>query len=482
MRFRWSLGRVPFEIHDGDFPARSANRQTVEQAINFWNNNSVVQLIPRNGEAEHVVFRGHTSSCRTAVGRQRDGVAQLIRCNVSGTFHWGNVMHEIGHALGLYHEHQRSDRATFVNVTGTGVNYDIENDALLIGPYDCDSVMHYGNITGSISNQLGQCAGMGQRNHLSTGDLRAAEFMYGIRSSGFFVQSDFGTRGNFEVVTGASGNGIVHYYRDNDASGVPWHSGTTHFSDLGNVNDVSLIQGNFGNNLEIVARCGNQLVHCYREGGSNWQKGPTFATNAGGTPGFIQGRYGTRGNFEVVAPASGNGIVHYYRDNDASGVPWHNGGTHLTNLGDVDDVSLIQGNFGNNLEIVARCGNQLVHCYREEGSNWQKGPTFATNAGGTPGFIQGRYGTRGNFEVVAPASGNGIVHYYRDNDASGVPWHNGGTHLTNLGDVDDVSLIQGNFGNNLEIVARCGNQLVHCYRDRSNKWNEGPTFATNAGD
>ncbi|PVI00150.1 zincin [Periconia macrospinosa] len=66
-----------------------------------------------------------------------------------------SARHEIGHTLGLYHEHQRPDRGTYVNfvcnaspcspivtanlaaLSGTGLNW--------AGSYDLNSLMHYGD-------------------------------------------------------------------------------------------------------------------------------------------------------------------------------------------------------------------------------------------------------------------------------------------------------------------------------------------------
>jgi hypothetical protein len=46
-----------------------------------------------------------------------------------------------------------------------------------------------------------------------------------------FLQSIFGSKGNFEVIV-PQGNKVAHYYRDNDAAGTPWHQ-------AGNVYDSS---------------------------------------------------------------------------------------------------------------------------------------------------------------------------------------------------------------------------------------------------
>jgi hypothetical protein len=80
------------------------------------------------------------------------------------------------------------------------------------------------------------------------------------------IQSTYGVQGNFELVAPMADGGLAHFWRNNDAPGLPW-SGPTRFG-RGSISAVSLFQGNFGapGNLELVAREGARLAFYWRPG------------------------------------------------------------------------------------------------------------------------------------------------------------------------------------------------------------------------
>jgi hypothetical protein len=105
----------------------------------------------------------------------------------------GNVIHEIGHVIGLWHEQSREDRDKFIKINFVNINPQaIHNfdqhvtDGDDIGPYDYCSIMHYPPSAFPISPGLvtlvalqpgADC--MGQREGLSEGDKVAVNELYG---------------------------------------------------------------------------------------------------------------------------------------------------------------------------------------------------------------------------------------------------------------------------------------------------------------
>jgi hypothetical protein len=300
--------------------------------------------------------------------------------------------------------------------------------------------------------------------------------------SGFFIQGKFGTKGNFEtVIPGRAVPGLVHYWRNNDNPSLPWSGPTRFASSIGNVDGgVTLIQSNFGSpgNLEIVVVVAGKLLHLWRDSGPSftWSAPFTIASGVSGIPGLIQSRFGSKGNFEVVVPVSGGGLVHYWRNNDIPSLPWSAPTPFGKSLGSVAAVSLIQSNFGSpgNLEVVASASGQVYHFWRDSGPSFAwNGPFILAGIFGIPSLIQGRFG-QGNFELVVSSASGGLVHYWRDNGSSSFPW-SGPTPFDLGPQFGAPSLIESNFGDpgNLEVLAgtfASGTELTHSWRD------SGPSF------
>lgn len=324
------------------------------------------------------------------------------------------------------------------------------------------------------------------------------------------IQGNFGARGNFEIVGPAVQGGFFHGFRNNDTPGFPWSVNPSPFDAQREIRGISLIQSSFGN-LEAVALVlvtpptGSGplhpvpyyvLVHYSRDTAGNWNLSeiadagdiynPTLNVNL--PPAFIQSRFGTAGNFEVIGALAQGGLAHCWRDNDAPGTPWSALSPIGTNHERFDAVALIHSSFGN-LEVVARTGNRLVHFWRDSASTWQEPRQgmdhFFSGAAGSHGFIQSRYGTAGNFELVTPLQAGGLRHLFRANDDPTFPWI--ATQTFGAADVPNggrVALIQSTFGTpnvgNLEVAVLVPNQpnrfLHYWRRDTGDTWSATPTI------
>ena len=298
------------------------------------------------------------------------------------------------------------------------------------------------------------------------------------------IQSRYGRMGNFEVVVPVGEGGLAHIWRDNDAVGVPWRGPVRFGQSGGQYEAASLIQSNFGvpGNLEVVARTGDTL-HFFWADAAGWH-GPAQLVADGapvggvaGNPALIQGRFGGRGNFELLVPRAAGGLAQYWRDNDDPALTWHGPIVVAAGAGQFDAVTLIQSSFGapGNLEVVARTGDRLLFLWRD-GAGWH-GPfplvadgVAVTGVTGNPSLIQGRFGARGNFELIVPRAAGGCAMFWRDNDHPALPWH-GPIVVGATTTVEALSLIQSTFGSpgNLEMVARAGEALVFAWRDSSSQ-------------
>ena len=188
----WPKGIIPYTISNAFSDRIYANIKT---AIKIWEAHTCLDFVPLTNETYGLKFEPQDCGCCSFVGRQQFGNNKPQEISISGQDceNVGHMLHEIGHAIGFWHEHVRPDRDRFIKLKKNNIdpesfhNFEKKNGSEInsLGEkYDYNSIMHYSTRSFSKNNDkktlipVSKFKSIGQREQLSISDIRQANKLY----------------------------------------------------------------------------------------------------------------------------------------------------------------------------------------------------------------------------------------------------------------------------------------------------------------
>jgi len=141
---KWTNNIVPYTM-DGSF---ANHKHILQQGMDHISQKTCIKFVPRTTQRNYIHFQ-NGEGCNSHLGMY--GGRQAVNLQNPGCRSKGTVVHELGHALGLVHEHQLPDRKIRIEYNNVAPQwrmwfdpyktYDLDQTGV---GYDMTSIMHYG--------------------------------------------------------------------------------------------------------------------------------------------------------------------------------------------------------------------------------------------------------------------------------------------------------------------------------------------------
>lgn len=151
----WPKGRIPYIID----PKLKLQEPQIKEAMKHYADKTCIRFIPRTDENQYIkIFPG--KGCYSHVGKT---LGEQPLSLGPGCFKFGVIVHELGHSVGFFHEHSRSDRDEYLDIHYENIREGFKDQFVklrpkqnqLLTPFDYDSIMLYGETVFSKSHYDG---------------------------------------------------------------------------------------------------------------------------------------------------------------------------------------------------------------------------------------------------------------------------------------------------------------------------------------
>lgn len=205
---RWEDLVIPYRFHP-NYSSVSETRQAISRMESKLTCINFVELSSNGTASSYIEFRDTSDPAirgSSALGRQ--GGQQIIRINPNNTVsseRIGVVVHEMGHALGLFHEQQHPNRDNYIIVNFGNIplgacqnQFNIPMNQVTVGDFDFGSVMLYNSFqcssnSGFSMTDLNGTPFDAQRTNFSYKDAEIIAITHGYNYSSRLNNMSFNT-------------------------------------------------------------------------------------------------------------------------------------------------------------------------------------------------------------------------------------------------------------------------------------------------
>ncbi|XP_044592559.1 dorsal-ventral patterning tolloid-like protein 1 [Cotesia glomerata] len=205
----WTLGVIPYEIENN---FTESQRRIIKLGMRIWEESTCIKFVERNlNTPDFIAIVKEDCGCCYIENIQRNKGRSVLSLD-DGCDKLPIVLHELGHVVGFYHEHEHPDRDLYVQIMEHNVErghrqefgkYSHDEVDTLGQPYDYRSIMHYPKNAFARSDFMetiiplqpdnGTLPVLGNRARLSAYDIAATNHLYKCPTCGGFLTNSSGS-------------------------------------------------------------------------------------------------------------------------------------------------------------------------------------------------------------------------------------------------------------------------------------------------